>query len=66
MVQIVKFASDWVVFEHEDKCYFITCDHEFDSRELSEIAQMSFDQIKKKYKVTLDSNEDESSYCSCC
>ena len=62
MVQIVKFASDWVVFEHEDKCYFITCDHEFDSRELYEIAQMSFDQIKKKYKVTLDRKEEESSY----
>ena len=66
MVQIVKFSTDWVTFEYEGKCYSISSNCEFDSEALSEIARMSFDDIKAKYKLTYDSDDDESSYCSCC
>jgi hypothetical protein len=59
VVQIIKFAPDWVTFEHEGKCYSISSDYEFDSRELSEIARMSFDEVKAKYNLTFDSVGDE-------
>lgn len=65
MVQIVKFAPDWVTFEHEGKCYSINSDYEFDSGELSEIASMSFDEVKAKYNLTCDNADDETHSCSC-
>ncbi len=65
MVQIVKFAPDWLTFEHEGKCYSISSDCEFNSMELSEIARMSFDEVKAKYDITCDSNDDETHSCSC-
>lgn len=66
MVQIVKFSTDWVTFEYEGKCYSISSDFEFDSEALSEIARMSFDEVKAKYNLRCDSNDDESNSCSCC
>ena len=66
VVQIVKFAPDWVTFEHKGKCYSISSKNEFDSGELSEIARMSFEEVKAKYNLTLDSDDDESHSCSCC
>jgi hypothetical protein len=66
VVQIVKFAPNWVTFEYEGKCYSISSDHEFDPKALSEIAHMSFDEVKAKYNLRCDSNDDESNSCSCC
>ena len=66
MVQIVKFAADWVTFEHEGKCYSINSENEFDCQELSEIARMSFDQVKQKYTLECNNDDDESRSCSCC
>ena len=65
MVNIVKFTPDYVTFEHEDKCYSISSDYEFDPMELSEIASMSFDEVKAKYNLTCESDDDESHSCSC-
>ena len=65
MVHIVKFAPDGVTFEHEGKCYSISPDYEFSSKELSEIADMSFNEVIAKYNLNRDSNDDESHSCSC-
>jgi hypothetical protein len=65
VVQIVKFASDSVTFEHKGKCYSISPNYEFNAVELSEIANMSFDEVKAKYGITCDNNDDESNSCSC-
>jgi hypothetical protein len=65
VVQIVKFTPDSVTFEHKGKCYSIGSDYEFSSSELPEIANMSFDEVKAKYKLTRDSDDDESHSCSC-
>jgi hypothetical protein len=65
VVQIVKFTSDSVTFEHKGVCYSIGSDYEFSSSELSEIANMSFDEIKAKYNLTRDSDDDEPHSCSC-
>jgi len=66
VVQIVKFASNWIIFEHEGKCYSINSENEFDYQQLSEIARMSFDEVKKKYNLECDSDDNKSSCCSCC
>ena len=66
MVQIVKFAPNWVTFEYEGKCYSVSSDHGFDSEALSEITRMSFDEVKAKYNPKCDSNDEGSDYCSCC
>ena len=66
MVQIVKFATDWVTFEHEGKCYSINSEYEFDPQELSAIGLMTFDEVKNKYNLECDSDGDESNSCSCC
>ncbi len=65
MVQIVKCAPDSVTFEHEGKCYSVSPSYEFSAVELSEIAGMSFDEVKAKYSITCDNNDDESNSCSC-
>ena len=65
VVQIVKFTPDSVTFEHEGKCYSISPDYEFNAVELSEIINMSFDEIKAKYGITSDSDDEESNSCSC-
>lgn len=65
MVQIIKFAPDWVTFEHEGKCYSISSDYEFGSKELSEIERAPFDEIKAKYGLKLESDGSESNSCSC-
>jgi hypothetical protein len=66
VVQIIKFAADWITFEHEGKCYSINSENEFGSQELSEIAHMSFDEVKKKYSLECDNDDKESNSCSCC
>ena len=65
MVQIVKFAADSITFEHNGKCYSISPDYEFNAVELSKIAGMSFDEVKAKYNLRCDNNDDESNSCSC-
>jgi hypothetical protein len=65
VVNIVKFTPDSVTFEHEGKCYSINPEYEFKAVELSEIAGMSFDEVKAKYGVICDNNDDESNSCSC-
>ena len=65
MVQIIKFAPDWVAFEHEGKCYSISSDCEFGPEELSEIERAPFDEIKAKYALTLENDGSESNSCSC-
>lgn len=59
VVQIIKFASNWVTFVHEGRSYSIDSEREFDFQELGEIATMSYDEVKKKYKVELESEDDE-------
>jgi hypothetical protein len=59
VVQIIKFAADWVMFEHEGRSYSIDSEREFDFHELGEIEDMSFEEVKKKYRVELDSVEHE-------
>ncbi len=66
MVQILKFTPEWVTFEHEGKCYSINFDHEINHRELSEIAKMTFEEVRKKYNLECDSEDAESGSCSCC
>jgi len=65
VVQIVKFALNWVTFEHAGKCYSFSSDYELDSEALSKITHMSFDEVKAKYSLTCDSY-DQSDSCSCC
>ncbi len=57
VVQIIKFASEWLTFEHNGKCYSISSKTEFNSKELSEVARMTFDEVKAKYELSIDSDE---------
>jgi hypothetical protein len=61
VVQIVKFAPDWVTFEHEGKCYSISSDYEFSFEDLSEITRMSFDEVKAKYDLSCESDDESHS-----
>lgn len=57
VVEIVKFGSDWITFEHRGSCYSIDFQI-FSYQELSKISEMSFTEVKAKYNVKRDEETD--------
>ena len=57
LVQIVKFTGDLVTFENKGTCYSINSEAEFSSQEIAEIAHMTFEEVKAKYDLIIDSDD---------